>query len=190
MIDIRRRCARWLPEHNDPVIRFATTHDLPVLQDIERAAGTPFAEIGMAMVAEDEPPSLETLRAFQRAGRAWVWTCADRPVGYLLIDVVDGNAHIDQVSVHPDHAGRRIGKHLIDHAVRWATDAGMRAITLTTFTEVPWNGPYYERLGFRYLSVEEETPGLRAVRATEHAHGLDRWPRACMRAELVAWSMD
>ncbi|WP_327113688.1 GNAT family N-acetyltransferase [Nocardia sp. NBC_01730] len=172
------------------MIRPATTHDLPTLQDIERAAGAPFAEVGMTAVADDEPPALDMLREFQRAGRAWVWADdADHPIGYLILGVVDGVAHIDQVSVHPDHAGQRIGKRLIDQAVRWAETEGMGAITLTTFTEVAWNGPYYERLGFRYLPVHEETPGLRALRAAERAHGLDRWPRACMRAELAAWSM-
>lgn len=60
----------------------------------------------------------------------------------------------------------------------------MPALTLTAYTEVPWNGPYYERLGFRYLAAEEETPGLRAIRRHERAHGLDAWPRACMRRDL------
>ncbi|MEU2043215.1 GNAT family N-acetyltransferase [Nocardia niwae] len=172
------------------MIRPATTEDLPVLQEIERAAGKPFAEIGMTAVADDEPPSKATLREFQRDGRAWVKIDADLPIGYLIAGVVDGNGHIEQVSVHPDHARRRIGKHLIDRAARWAATAGLPAMTLTTFTEVPWNGPYYERLGFRYLSSDEETPGLIALRAAERAHGLDRWPRACMRAELTEWAMD
>ncbi|MFI9505024.1 GNAT family N-acetyltransferase [Nocardia sp. NPDC052566] len=171
------------------MIRPATEADLPVLQDIERAAGKPFADIGMTMVAEDEPPTLEALREFLRAGRAWVWSnYADRAIGYLVLDVVDGAAHVAQVSVDPDHAGRKIGKQLIDHAVQWAKTQGMYSITLTTFTDVAWNGPYYERLGFRYLSQAEETPALRAIRDAEHAHGLDRWPRACMRADLDSWT--
>jgi hypothetical protein len=49
---------------------------------------------------------------------------------------------------------------------------------------VAWNAPYYERLGFRRLHVAEETDGLRAMRAAERAHGLDRWPRVCMRRDL------
>ncbi|MEU2254133.1 GNAT family N-acetyltransferase [Nocardia xishanensis] len=174
-----------------PALRPAIDADLPILQDIERAAGKPFADIGMTAVADDEPPTLATLREFQRAGRAWVVTdAADRPIAYLILGLVDGNAHVDQVSVDPDHAGRRFGKRLIDHAVRWARANGLPAITLTTFTEVAWNGPYYERLGFRYLSAAEETPGLRALRTAEAEHGLDRWPRACMRAELATWVFD
>ncbi|MBF6066154.1 GNAT family N-acetyltransferase [Nocardia terpenica] len=139
----------------------------------------------MSSVAEDEPPSIEQLRAFADDGRAWVIADAtDTPIAYLILDVVDGNAHIDQVSVHPDHAGRRLGRDLIEYAAEWAVARGIAALTLTTFTEVPWNGPYYERLGFHRLPVAQETPGLRAARAAEAAHGLDAWPRACMRREL------
>ncbi|WP_228002581.1 GNAT family N-acetyltransferase [Nocardia australiensis] len=173
------------------MIRQATLDELPVLRDIEDASGKLFADIGMTMVADDPPPPLETLREFQRAGRAWVWTDdTDHPVGYLILGIVDGAAHVEQVSVHPDHAGRRIGKRLLDHAVRWAKDQGMQAITLTTFVDVAWNGPYYERLGFRYLPAADETPALCAIRAAEAAHGLDQWPRACMRAEVDTWAFD
>jgi GNAT superfamily N-acetyltransferase len=83
--------------------------------------------------------------------------------------------------VHPDHARRRLGRALLDRLIEWAERQRLPAVTLTTYTEVPWNGPYYERCGFRYLTDAELTPGLRAIRAAEAAHGLDRWPRACMR---------
>ena len=43
----------------------------------------------------------------------------------------------------------------------------MPAVTLTTFRDVPWNAPYYERLGFRTLAADEITPGLAAIRAHE-----------------------
>lgn len=167
------------------MIRLARADDLPALRDIERAAGKAFADIDMAFVAEDEPPSIEMLRTFQQAGRAWVSVDQhDRPVAYLIAELVDGDAHIEQVSVHPDHRGERLGLRLIEHLGGWARDHGARALTLTTFTEVAWNGPYYERCGFRPLDESELTPGLRRVRAAEAAHGLDRWPRATMRREL------
>lgn len=170
------------------VIRSATVTDIPALREIEVRAGRPFAEAGMAAVADDEPLPVETLGEFVLDARAWVWDPGDgTPVGYLIASVVDGTAHTDQVSVLPELRGSGIGRRLIDRAVRWAGDAGSPAITLTTFTEVPWNGPYYRRLGFRYLDPSEETPRLRALRAAEAAHGLDRWPRACMRAELATW---
>lgn len=169
------------------MIREATAADIPALQDIEVRAGRPFAAVGMDAVAGDDPLSEQVLGEFVLDGRAWVWVADAEPVGYLIVSVVDDNAHIDQVSVLPEYRGRRIGRRLIDRAVRWAAGRGLPAITLTTFTEVAWNGPYYLRLGFRYLDPAEETPGLRAVRAAEIAHGLDRWPRACMTAAVAEW---
>ncbi|WP_280437581.1 GNAT family N-acetyltransferase [Nocardia carnea] len=169
------------------MIREAIATDIPRLQEIEVRAGEPFAAVGMDAVAGDEPLSAEVLGAFVLDGRAWVWVHGGVPVGYLIVSVVDGNAHIDQVSVLPGYRGQRIGRRLIDRAVRWAAERGLPAITLTTFTEVAWNGPYYARLGFRYLDAADETPGLRAVRAAEIAHGLDRWPRACMTASVPEW---
>ena len=167
------------------LVRLARESDLHVLREIERGAGQCFADIGMAFIAEDEPPSIEALREFQSEGQAWVWADThDLPVAYLLAELVDGCAHLEQVSVHPDYAHRRIGRALMDHLADWARAQALQAITLATFTEVPWNGPYYARCGFRYLTDDELTPGLRAIRTNEAKHGLDQWPRACMRREL------
>jgi ribosomal protein S18 acetylase RimI-like enzyme len=167
-------------------IRPATPAELPALQDIERAAGAPVRDLGMPEIADDEPPALDVLEHYRRAGRCWVVASGpqDGPVAYLLAEPVDGALHIEQVSVHPRAARRGVGRALLAHAADRAREEGLTSLTLTTFTDVPWNAPYYERLGFRPLPDEDLTPGLRAIRATEAAHGLDRWPRVCMRAPL------
>jgi ribosomal protein S18 acetylase RimI-like enzyme len=166
-------------------IRPAGREDLAALVEIERAAGETFRSLGMDLVADDDPGSVEELLPYLEGGRALVAVdAADVPVGYLLVDVVDGAGHIEQVSVHPRYARRGFGRGLIDRAAAWARGRGLRALTLTTYVDVPWNGPYYERLGFRFLAPAEETPGLRALRAHEREHGLDAWPRACMIREL------
>ncbi|MFI7328384.1 GNAT family N-acetyltransferase [Streptomyces rubiginosohelvolus] len=170
-------------------IRSARRSDLPVLQDIERAAGEPFRALGMAFVADDDPPPLDLLESYRQAGRCWVATdplsaTGDRPLGYVLADPVDDALHIEQVSVDPAAARRGIGRDLIAHLAALAARRGMTALTLTTFTDVPWNAPYYARIGFRVLAEGELTDGLRAIRAEEAQHGLDRWPRVCMRREL------
>jgi GNAT superfamily N-acetyltransferase len=165
------------------VIRPAVAADIPALRAIERAAGRWFAEIGMTFVAEDDPFPAEVLQEYIRSGRAWTYV-VDAPVAYLVADLVDGNAHLEQVSVHPDHARQGLGLALINHMIEWARTQGLPAVTLTTYTEVPWNGPYYTRHGFRYLSPGEITPGLREIRAAEAKHGLDQWPRVCMRRDL------
>ena len=185
--------ARWFlaalsgPWRDNGAMRIRAVRDdeLPILQDIEWAAGESFRAVGMPEIAEDEPFPLDVLAGYRRDGRAWVAVSdSDRPVAYLLADPVDGNLHVEQVSVHPDCARRGLGRSLIDHLAGLAAAEGIAALTLTTFTEVPWNAPYYERCGFRYLEEAELTPGLREIREREAAHGLDRWPRVCMRRDL------
>ena len=167
-------------------IRAATARDLPVLQAIERAAGLAYRDVGMDEIAAAEPLGLDELARYQQDGRAWVAVDdADRPVGYLIADTVNGNLHVEQVSMHPGRARRGVGRRLIGHLAARATGA-VSALTLTTFTEVPWNEPYYRRCGFRTLGANELTPGLLAIRRREAAHGLDRWPRVCMRRDLTS----
>lgn len=163
------------------MIRAARPDDLPALRELESVAGAPFRDLGMTAVADDEPPSIADLAGFQDKGRAWVVANDDEPVAYLLLDVIDGNAHVEQVSVHPDHARQGLGRKLLETAAAWAAQHGLPALTLTTYRDVPWNAPYYERLGFRVLTEAQMTAGLRSIRAHETARGLARWPRVTMR---------
>ncbi|MFJ6478934.1 GNAT family N-acetyltransferase [Streptomyces sp. NPDC091682] len=166
-------------------IRTARLDELTLLQDIERAAGHCFRDIGMAEIADDEPLTLDELAPYQRAGLAWVSVDgADAPDAYLIAERLEGNLHVEQVSVRPDRARRGLGRGLLEHLAEFAGREGAPALTLTTFTEVPWNAPYYARCGFRPLADAELTPGLREIREREAAHGLDRWPRVCMRRDL------
>jgi GNAT superfamily N-acetyltransferase len=166
-------------------IRPPTISELPAVRTIERLAGERFREVGLPEVADDEPPSLHVLTRHTEQGRCWIAVDdAGGPIGYVLVDVVDGNAHVEQVSVHPDHQGSGVGRALMERVFEWATEAGMPAVTLTAFSDVPWNAPLYHHLGFRVLRDVELGPGLRDVRAEESAHGLDPARRVCMLLEL------
>ena len=168
-------------------IRIARSDDLAALVEIERATGRMFLMLDADLFADPDPGSVEELTSYADGCRAFVSVDADdQPVGYLLVDLVDDAAHIEQVSVHPDHARKGLGRELIEHVASWARDRDLDALTLTTYIDVPWNGPYYERLGFRYLTTDDETPGLRTIREHERALGLEVWPRTSMRRSLDA----
>ncbi|MYS19585.1 Ribosomal protein S18 acetylase RimI [Streptomyces sp. DvalAA-14] len=162
-------------------IREVRFEELPLLQDIERAAGRCFRDIGMPEIADDEPLPLDELARYQQEGSAWAAVNeADTPVAYLIADQVDGNLHIEQVSVHPDSGRQGIGRLLLDHLAERAATHNVPALTLTTFADVPWNAPYYRRCGFQPLDDNLLSPGLQNIRAREAAHGLDRWTRLFM----------
>jgi hypothetical protein len=59
-------------------------------------------------------------------------------------------------------------------------------MTLVTFRGVPWNAPYYERLGFRELAASDVTPGLAARRAAGPGADGHSYARVCMRRDLIA----
>lgn len=164
------------------MIRAARAGEIPRLREIERAAGAAFRDRGMDAIAASEPPSTALLRRYVDDGRCWVAVDhADEAVAYCLVHVIDDAAHLEQVSVHPDHARCGLGRTLLDRVETWAAGRALSAPTLTTFAEVPWNQPYYERLGFRVLPDGQLGGGLRQVREREAAAGLDRWPRVAMR---------
>jgi GNAT superfamily N-acetyltransferase len=168
-------------------IRHVRQRELPTLQEIERAAGRCFADIGMPEVAADAPLPVSVLDRYRQASLAWVATGPDdMPWAYLVAERLSGSLHVEQVSVHPAYARRGIGRALVEHSATHAAALGIPALTLTTFEQVPWNAPYYLRCGFRVLGASEWTSEMRAIRAREAEHGLDRWPRVAMRKELAA----
>jgi GNAT superfamily N-acetyltransferase len=166
------------------VIRVANPDDAPAIQQVERLAGERYRDSEFAYIADDEPLSTEALSAYASSGRAWVADEDGRVCGYLLVEEVDDAAHIEQVSVQTDHQGQGIGRTLIDRAEQWARETGRTALTLTTFTDIPWNRPLYEHLGFRVLSADEIGPELRMVRDRETAQGHDPARRVVMRRDV------
>lgn len=160
------------------VIRAATARDGEALQAIERAAGARFRDIGMHEVAAHEPASVAVLAGYAADGRSWVAVDAsDEPIGYVLVDRVDGLTHVEQLSVLPAHHGRGVGRALIEHVIA----RHGAPVTLTTFRDVEWNQPLYDHLGFRVMADAEIGPELRSLVAAEAAHGLDPATRVCMR---------
>ena len=166
-------------------VRAPMPGELPLLQAIGVAAGRRFAEVGLDAVAEDPPIALTALEGWRKAGRVWVTTDRDgHPVGFVVVDLLDAAAHIEEVSVRPDEGGRGHGMALMRHVEKWARVKGFATVTLTTFREVPWNRPWYERRGYRVLAEEEWTPGLVARREHEAEHGLDPDQRVVMAKAL------
>jgi GNAT superfamily N-acetyltransferase len=166
-------------------IRRARASDLERLPDVEWAAARLFAEIGMPDVADCPVTSVEEHRQGMESG--WLWVAADaagEPVGFALVHLHDGCAHLEEIGVHPDHGGRGLGRALLDAVIGAARDAGLPAVTLSTYRAVPWNGPWYQRCGFRWLAESELTPSLLACRRAEVEEGLDTGARGCMRLDL------
>lgn len=163
------------------IIRRATSTDLAQLQEIERAAAQTFHAHGIAPEVVAAVTPLVHLLAAQEAGLLWVAADErDAPLGFALVAIVDGAPHLEEIDVAPERARQGIGRALIDEICRWARAAGHGSLTLSTFRDVPWNAPYYARLGFRPLEAGEMAPQLAERMAAEAARGLDPKRRVAM----------
>ena len=81
--------------------------------------------------------------------------------------------------------GQGIGRRLIDAAIAAARVRGLSAVTLTTFRHVPWNAPYYQRLGFETLAAHQLNQRLAIILKGEVEAGLPGDRRCAMRLNLA-----
>ncbi|MES2306497.1 MAG: GNAT family N-acetyltransferase [Gemmatimonadota bacterium] len=162
-------------------IGMARPDEIPRLGEIEVAAAALLAgHAPAAVLAETTSP--ESLLAAQQRGHLWVARRSDVPSGFAHVEIIEaGSAHLAELDVHPDHGRRGIGRRLVRAVCDWAATSGCRAVTLTTFRDVPWNGPFYASIGFETLTAKELSPALGRVLQREAESGLDPARRVAMR---------
>ena len=135
----------------------------------------------MPLGITDLPPPAS---AEERAG-AWRVLVTGRPVdGFAVLEIVDGAVHLEQLSVHPDAMRQGRGAALLAAAVDAAREHGADRVTLITYADIPWNGPWYARHGWRETAAT--TPALEELRAHERAAGMDRHGRRVVMVRDVA----
>ncbi|WP_231113270.1 GNAT family N-acetyltransferase [Pandoraea pnomenusa] len=168
-------------------VRLATPADVPAMAVVERSAAARFRTLPeLAWLADGEPIAAADQLAWIAAGTAWVATDPDdAPVGLLDAEVFGTALHVWELSVHRSWQGRGIGRALLDAAIGHACEAGLGAVTLTTFRDVAWNAPFYARAGFETINDDTLCARLRAVLARERAAGLSPARRCAMRRRLL-----
>jgi GNAT superfamily N-acetyltransferase len=160
---------------------------LPRLAEIELAAGRLLVGRGLPESALAAGSDAAALQSAQRAGLLWVAFSPDaRPVGFARVGRLAGAAHLEEIDVHPAHGRRGIGTALVETVCRWAYAEGLSAVTLTTFRDVPWNAPFYSRLGFRIVAPRELSAAAAARVREEAGPGVDPRTRVFMRFDTGA----
>lgn len=160
--------------------------EVDAVRAIEVAAASLFGGIGLPEIAAFDPAEPEEVLLRAREGRLWVAAdAADRPVAFALFGEIDGTLHVEELDVHPGHARRGLGAALIDRLDAIARERGLPELTLSTFRDVPWNAPYYARLGFAPMPDEALGPGLTAIRDMIRDKGIDIIPRLFMRRAVA-----
>jgi ribosomal protein S18 acetylase RimI-like enzyme len=166
-------------------IRPARVEELPLLARIEQSAAGLFLNTPYSFLVNAEPLPLEFVQQRFQAGQVWVAADQqDAVVGYAITREVDGTLYLQEIDVEPEHGQRGLGYALVDTVCSWATLQDYRLVSLSTFRDIPWNAPFYSKLGFRILDVAELTPGFQQIRLQEMEAGLPISERVIMYCEL------
>lgn len=170
--------------------RPSVSHYVIVRARPEHLVQVPLVELAAAQLLRGYAPesvlrettSQEKLEQALRDGQLWVALVNEVVVGFARVEMIDAvTAHLEEVDVLPDYGGRGLGRQLVMHACQWAATAGYGSVTLTTFNDVPWNMPFYQKLGFEVVPNAELSPPLRVRVHEEARHGLDPSRRVVMR---------
>jgi GNAT superfamily N-acetyltransferase len=137
--------------------------DIADLCALSWRAGQLFALHGYPLIAAEPPMSEAEFVAHYAATAITVAEAPDggRPAGFAATLSVGGWLWLAEISVDPEHGRKGVGTALVDHVARLAASLGLLGIGLSTFREVPFNAPFYRRLGFSELAPEAAPPELR-----------------------------
>jgi len=159
--------------------------DLDSLPAIERSAAQAFRGAGVSLGADISPSSADAWRLALRGGTLWVaGNESGRIIGFLAARRINRVLHIDEMDVAFDHQGHGFGRALLDAAIDWARDAGLREVTLTTFRDLAFNRHFYASVGFVEIAPEQMSERIAAIVAREANDGLDPKQRCAMSLRL------
>jgi GNAT superfamily N-acetyltransferase len=169
---------------NDWSLRLARPDDAEAMPGIESAAARIFADLpGYAHLDLGGTRSADGFRRLIRKGHCLVVFVGEAMAGYLVAEPFSRELHIWQMDVLPQFQRRGIGAGLLRAAQIDARNTGFRALTLTTFRNVAWNEPFYERLGFDEVTALDAHPRL----AGELAHEVDDGMPAERRCAMICF---
>ncbi len=176
---------RYRPEMMGFRVSFAEKERLCDLQSLERLAASRFRGSEHPAIESAPPLASAELERIGAQGGLWVATKGPSPslAAYIAWETLDDAAYVVEVDVHPDFSGARLGAALLDHVALLAERRGLSRLLLRTFSDVPWNAPYYRRLGFQELVRAPKS--LEAAIRHEIEMGLDPSRRVTMTRPLT-----
>ena len=183
----------------DYTIRLAKETDVNELPEIERAAAQQFSPyLGWLGISADILEGLVSqsfLLKAQSDNRLWVAVekrpveksvegSVEKPVGFVVIKFLPRSCFVVELDVHPEYGRMGIGSALIETCCNSARNRGFQEVLLTTFRKVPWNIPFYQRLGFEVLPSKAWSQEIRAIVDHEARYGFARNKRVVMRLAM------
>jgi GNAT superfamily N-acetyltransferase len=167
-------------------IKLAGSEHLSAIPAIELAASAMFPEADLPVEVRYLVIENELLQEAQSDARLWVALTDERtPVGFAMAGIIDGGAHLDEMDVMPDFGRQGVGTRLVRTIIDWARLGDYPVLTLITFRHLPWNAPFYERMGFEAMATSELGEELAKLLQEEGDAGIDVHKRVCMKLDLT-----
>lgn len=169
------------------VIEEVGPQDIEALQAIETSAAQLFLDSPYPELAGFPPYPcdryLQHMRAKDPVLLGSIVLGQDRPVkaGFAVAEPLADGLHLFELSVHKDWQGYGLGKAMVQQLQQIARQRGYGQITLTTYRSLPWNGPFYEKLGFDYLAPNLQSAEISDILRKEIKAGANQRDRCAMR---------
>lgn len=137
-------------------IRAYRDDDAPALVRIENRAAELFRAYGFPEMADSPIPDVAFFENYIAGQTVWVAAdMLDLPAGFAVAAALGDWFHLKELSVDPDHGRKGLGAALVGTVLAAGRENGFGEVSLTTFRDVPFNRPFYERLGFAVLPLEQ-----------------------------------
>lgn len=153
-------------------IRLSRHSDIERLEQVERSAAQKFKDflkLGQEFSEHTLPVSI--LMAAHESQTLWIAADNnDLAIGFLAATPLDGNLHIHELSVARDWQGKGLGRDLIDGIKTHSRQNNIPKVTLTTDKLIPWNKPFYEKLGFVEIPLSNCGDELGAILIRDKSH--------------------
>jgi GNAT superfamily N-acetyltransferase len=168
-------------------IEDASVSEVDVLVEVDRAASTLFEPTGLlSEEALNDHVPVEILASAAENGDLFTARLeSGQPVGFALVSLRGGMLYLDQISVHPDHGKRGIGAALLTRVIDEAKRRKLRRVSLSTFRDLPWNGPFYAKHGFREIKRGDMADWMLKLERIQ-AEELDVSQR-CFMVRKIGW---
>ena len=162
-----------------------TRDDIPALIRVDRAASALFAPTGLlkAEALDDHVPETVFAAEMLKHNVFGIRDAYDRPVGFALVRERNGGLYLDQISVDPAHGQQGLGRALVLRVITEAETRRLPHVTLSTFRDLPWNGPFYASMGFKELSRDKLEPYMLEIEEAQRPY-MDVSQRCFMRRKV------
>ena len=134
------------------VIRRATSEDVTAVCNCAHAAYARY----VSAIGREPAPMIADFGKQIGAHDLWIAEIEGEVLGFIVFFRKHDTMFLENVAVHPNHAGRGIGRQLIGFCEDEASNLGLKSVTLYTNDKMIENLKIYPRLGYLETDRRDE----------------------------------